>query len=67
MPQWAMRRVEDMAADEGRPSENAINSVFLEQGDYSNVLNECADGDDNDSHYYPEDDTSYDGIINWNQ
>ena len=66
IPQWVVSRVEDMAAAECRPSVNVINSVFAEPGDYSNILNEHLDGDYSDSEYSPEDDTSYDAIMDWN-
>ena len=56
-----------MTAAKGRPSENLINYAFAEPGDYSNVLNEHANRDDNDSDYSPDGDSSYDGIMNWNQ
>ena len=51
MPQWVESRVEDMAAAECRPRVNAINYVFAEPGDYSDILNEHTDRDDSDSDY----------------
>ena len=67
MHKWVVSRLEDMSTDESGLSTNAITSAFLEIGDYSNVLNDCADRDDIDSDYSPEDDTRYDGIMNWKQ